>query len=340
MSRLGVYGGKQYVQENLNLAIQDLGLAEVVSARYFKANLNIETAFLARDCVAVAIFVNDDASGDVIRALHSIGIRLILCMCAGFNMVSLEVAEELGVVVARVPTYSPHAVAEFAVGMLMTLNRKIHKAFNRTRECNFEIEGLMGIDLYGKTVGVLGTGNIGSVYCKIMNGFGCKIIAFDAYHNSEIMSFVEYKTIEEVLAESDVISMFLPLYPSTYHIINEENIFKIKKGAFLINVSRGGLIDTKAILKALKADHFSGVALDVYEQEGDIFYQDLSATGVEDDAVMRLLGWPKVIISSHMAFFTREALRNIMQTTLTSLVQFIKNEKVEAEVKKIEIQAK
>mmetsp|Transcript_17666 Transcript_17666/g.17635 ORF Transcript_17666/g.17635 Transcript_17666/m.17635 type:complete len:341 (+) Transcript_17666:18-1040(+) len=340
MARLGVYGGKQYVNDGMDAAIKELNLGEAVIPHYFKASLNIETVSLARGCVAIAIFVNDDASGAVIRELHSIGVRIILCMCAGFNMVSLETAEELGIIVARVPTYSPHAVAEFAVGMLMSLNRKIHRAFNRTRECNFEIEGLLGFDLYQKTVGVLGTGNIGSVFCRIMNGFGCKIVAYDVYHNPELAGFVEYKSLDEVLAESDVLSVFLPLYPSTYHTINEENIFKIKKGAFLVNVSRGGLIDTKALLKALKQDHFSGVALDVYEHESSIFYHDLSSTGVVDDTVMRLLSWPKVIISSHMAFFTVEAVRNIMQTTLTSLMQFLRNEKVENEVRLEVMQAK
>ncbi|CAG9325876.1 unnamed protein product [Blepharisma stoltei] len=252
-------------------------------------------------------------------------------------MVSLETAEELGITVAAVPSYSPYAVAEYAIGMIQMLNRKLYRAYNRTRECNFEIDGLMGMNLYQKTIGILGTGSIGSLFCKIMKGFECKLLAFDTKPNPDLSDFVEYKSIDEVLAASDILTIFLPLFPSTHHLINSENIFKMKKGSYLINVSRGGIIDSKALIKALNHDHFSGVALDVYEYEDSIFYKDRSTSGVQDETMMRLLGNPKVVVTSHMAFFTQEAVSAIMSGTITSLSQFLNNEKVENAIKLEEI---
>lgn len=340
MAKLGVYGGKQYVNDGILKSIQDKNLQDLIIPKFFRAPLNEDTANLAENCQAIAIFVNDDASESVIRKLHSKGVRIILCMCSGFNMVNLDIAEELGIIVTTVPSYSPCAIAEYAIGMIQTLNRKYHRAYNRTRECNFEIEGLMGINIRGKVVGVLGTGAIGTVFCKIMRGFECKIIAFDVNPNEELSEFVEYKSLDEVLAASDFLTIFLPLLPSTYHLLNEEKIWKIKKGAYLVNVSRGGIIDTKVLTKAIHKDHFSGVALDVVEHEDTIFYQDKSINGVKDDNISILLGNPKVVLTSHMAFFTQEAVNVIMNTTIESFMQFLNNQKVENQIRIEEVKNK
>ena len=327
--KLGVYGSQNWIKENLLKAIEEKNLQETLQPHFFGTELNHETVPLSQGCKAIAIFINDDAGAEVVNRLHEYGVQLILCMSAGFNMVNLEAAKNHGITVARVPTYSPNAVAEYAVGMLLSLVRKIHKASYRTRECNFNIEGLMGMDLHGKTVGVLGTGNIGAWFCRIMNGIGCRVTAYDVVHNPDLQSFVEYKDLNEVLSESHVVALFLPLFPSTYHIINKDNIFNIRKGAYLVNVSRGGLIETEALIKALKAGHFCGVALDVYEQEDTIFYKDMSEKGVIDDSIIRLISRPNVIVSSHMAFFTKEAVSNICASTLDSLTQFLGGETVQ-----------
>lgn len=238
-------------------------------------------------------------------------------------MVDLKKAKELNISVTNVPAYSPHAVAEFAVGLLLTLNRKIHRAYNRTREQNFNLEGLMGFDLYGKTVSVIGCGKIGGIFCRIMHGFGSRVLGYDPYPNHELEAFTTFVSLEEALAQGDVVALFVPLFPETHHIINEANLALMKDGAYLVNVSRGGLVDSRALIRALKTGKLGGVALDVYEEEQSYFYQDHSERGIQDDKLSRLLSWPNVLISSHMAFFTTEAVRAITETTLTSFQQHL-----------------
>lgn len=238
----------------------------------------------------------------------------------GFNNVDLEAAREFGMQVCRVPAYSPQAVAEHAVAMILTLNRKTHKAYNRVREQNFSLNGLLGFDMHGKTVGVLGTGNIGKAFCKIMIGFGCRVLAFDIQRDSELEKMnVEYLPLDQVFSKSDILSLHCPLNDTTRHIVNEQSIASMKKGVMLINTSRGALIDTKAAIGALKSKHIGYLGIDVYEQEEKIFFRDLSATIIEDDIIQRLMSFPNVLITAHQAFFTEEALQQIASTTLNNI---------------------
>jgi len=248
--------------------------------------------------------------------------KIILLRCAGFNNVDLAAAAEHGVEVANVPSYSPEAVAEFAVALVQTLNRMTHRAYNRVREGNFALDGLLGRTLHKKTVGVVGTGKIGLAMARIMKGFGCRIIAYDPYENEEMKQIGEYVTLDTLLAESDIITLHCPLMDSTRHIINAESLAKTKRGALLVNTSRGGLVDTKAVIANLKTGHLGGVALDVYEGEGALFYDDHSNKIIHDDVLMRLMTFPNAIVSGHQAFFTEEALTEIADTTVNSLSQF------------------
>jgi D-lactate dehydrogenase len=290
---------------------------------FYDFALNEQTVHLVDRTDAVCVFVNDRVTESVIQGLASKGVRIIALRCAGFNNVDLKAANACKIKVVRVPAYSPHAVAEHAVAMIMALNRKTHKAYNRIREQNFSLNGLMGFDLCGKTVGVVGTGNIGQVFCQIMLGFGCRVIAYDVKEQGNMKEAgVKYVPLEELLTSSDIISLHCPLNDKTRYIIGESTISLIKKGCMLINTSRGGLIDTKSVIKALKTGHLSALGIDVYEQEETLFFRDLSATIVEDDLITRLMSFPNVLISAHQGFFTAEAMDQIAQVTLNNLLEF------------------
>lgn len=287
---------------------------------YFEAPLNEQTVNLAAGCTSVCVFVNDKLNAIVMEALKKTGVQLIVLRCAGFNNVDLGAAKTNGIIVARVPAYSPHAVAEHAVALILTLNRKTHKAYNRVREGNFSLERLTGFDLFGKTVGVIGTGKIGQVFCTIMLGFGCRVLAFDLIANKQLEEKgVEYLPLIELLQQSDIISLHCPLNDQTKHIISNQTVNMMKEGVMLINTSRGTLIDTMAVVHALKTGRIGYLGLDVYEQEEKLFFNDLSENIIQDDVIMRLLSFPNVLITSHQGFFTEEALTQIAQTTLGNI---------------------
>jgi D-lactate dehydrogenase len=300
---------------------------------FFDIALNEQTVHLIDKTDAVCVFVNDRVTESVIQGLVGKGVRIIALRCAGFNNVDLKAANASQVKVVRVPAYSPHAVAEHAVAMIMALNRKTHKAYNRIREQNFSLNGLMGFDLFGKTVGVVGTGNIGQVFCQIMLGFGCRVIAFDVKEQDSMKAAgVKYVSLNELLTSSDIISLHCPLNDSTRYIIGDSNIELIKKGCMLINTSRGGLINTKSVIKALKTGQLCALGIDVYEQEETLFFRDLSASIVEDDLITRLMSFPNVLISAHQGFFTAEAMDQIAETTLNNLREFSSGEPLTNEV--------
>lgn len=286
--------------------------------------LTEQTAQLAQGCDAVCAFVNDKLGRATLTALKALGVRLVALRSAGFNHVDLTAADELGLTVVRVPEYSPYAVAEHAVCLILALNRKIHRAYARVREANFSLDGLVGFDLHGKTVGVIGTGKIGTVFTRIMRGFGCRVVAFDHYPNAKLAGELgfEYVPLEKLYADADIISLHVPLTPETRHMIDERAFSAMKPGIMLINTGRGGLIDTHALIDALKTCHVGAAGLDVYEEEEGVFFQDLSDTGVRDDQLARLLTFPNVVVTSHQAFLTREALGNIAATTLQNMSDF------------------
>ena len=290
---------------------------------YLEAPLNEQTANLAAGCNAVCVFVNDKLNAGIITALKKAGVLLIALRCAGFNNVDLAAAKANEIKVVRVPAYSPHAVAEHAVALILTLNRKTHKAYNRVREGNFSLERLTGFDLYGKTVGVIGTGKIGEAFCNIMIGFGCSVLAFDLIENKQLAAKgVEYLPLVDVFEQADIISLHCPLNEQTKHIINDQTIAAMKEGVMLINTSRGALIDTMSVIDALKTGRIGYLGLDVYEQEETLFFNDLSENIIQDDVIMRLLSFPNVLITSHQGFFTEEALTQIAQTTLGNIDDF------------------
>lgn len=287
---------------------------------FFEDYLSPHTVSLCMDHQAVCVFVNDKVTAEVIGKLHEYGVGIIALRCAGFNNVDLEAAEAKNIKIVRVPAYSPEAVAEHTCALLLTLNRKTHKAFNRVRDSNFSIEGLTGFNLHGKTVGVIGTGAIGKAFCRIMLGFGCKVIAMDPFPNKEVEAMgVEYVPKATLAKECDILSLHCPLTPETHHMINEETISYFKKEIVLINTSRGGLIDTRAAIKALKTRKIGALAIDVYEQEENVFFKDLSDEVIQDDVLMRLMTFPNVLITSHQAFLTKEALEQIANTTIGNL---------------------
>ncbi|WPP52945.1 2-hydroxyacid dehydrogenase [Catalinimonas niigatensis] len=302
---------------------------------YFDTSLEVSTAILAHDYEAVCIFVNDKANKGTLQKLHQQGIRLIALRCAGFNNVDLKAAEELGIKVVRVPAYSPYAVAEHALAMILTLNRKTHIAYDRVRNGNFSLDRLMGFDMRGKTVGVIGTGKIGQIFASIMHGIGCHVIAFDPYPDQEFEQEgrVKYVPLDEIWKASDILSLHCPLTPDSHYMINEEAIDKMKDKVMLINTSRGGLVDTKAVIKALKYGKIGYLGLDVYEQEENLFFQDLSGHIIQDDDISRLMTFPNVLITSHQAFFTENAMTNIAETTLQNISDFEEGKDLKNEVK-------
>jgi len=318
--KIAVFSTKSYDKEYLDLANVE-GLHEL---QYFEGSLSEKTVRLTEGFDAVCVFVNDTLNRTVIDDLAANGIKVIVLRCAGFNNVDIERATFWNITVLRVPAYSPHAVAEHAVALIMTLNRKTHKAYSRVREGNFSIERLTGFELYGKTVGVIGTGRIGSVFAKIMMGFGCRILAFDAHPNKDLIDTgAEYVTTEELLSQSDILSLHCPLTPDTHHMINEKSISLMKKGVMLINTSRGKLIDTDAAINALKDGQIGYMGLDVYEQEESLFFKDLSEIIIRDDKISRLMTFPNVLITAHQAYFTDNALIQISKTTLQNLDDFL-----------------
>jgi D-lactate dehydrogenase len=297
---------------------------------FFEAQLNEQTVNLAKGCDAICGFVNDQLNASVIKSLAATGVKIIAQRCAGFNNVDLGAARKNKIVVVRVPAYSPHAVAEHALALIMTLNRKTHKAYNRVKEGNFSLHRLTGFDLYGKTIGVIGTGKIGQCFAHIMLGMGCKVLAFDLIANKEMEAAgVEYLPLMNVLQQSDIVSMHCPLTELTKHIINKITLDNMKDGAMLINTSRGGLIDAKAAIDALKKGKLGYLGIDVYEQEEKLFFHDLSENIIEDDVIMRLLSFSNVLITAHQGFLTDEALTQIALVTLQNLADFEEGKKLE-----------
>lgn len=317
---IAVFSSKPYDRRMLEDARNDVGGTDNLSFTYLEPRLTIETAPLAKDHEAVCIFVHDEASSEVIEQLADCGVKIIVLRCAGFNNVDLQAAEKHGITVARVPAYSPYAVAEHAVGLLLCLNRGFHRAHNRVREGNFSLEGLMGFDVHGKTVGVIGTGKIGERFARLMMGFGCTVVGFDPYPNEDLIrDGVPCIELEELYARSDIISLHCPLTPDTENLIDAEAISSMRDGVFLINTSRGPLLDTPAVIEGLKSGRIGALGLDVYEEEEGIFFEDLSNRIIDDDQLMRLISFHNVLMTSHQAFFTREAVERIASTTLENL---------------------
>lgn len=293
---------------------------------YFTPRLNFESSALVSDESVVCAFVNDSLNEKVLITLKQKNVKLIALRCAGFNNVDLACAEKIGLPILRVPAYSPYAVAEHAVGLLQCLNRHIHRAHNRVREGDFSLNNLMGFDLHGKTVGVIGTGTIGRVFIRIMQGFGCRVIANDLIEDPEcIASGVIYTSREALFSQSDIISLHCPLNPQTEHIIDHKALDAMKQGVTIINTSRGKLIDTAAVIKALKIGKIGLLGLDVYEEEEAVFFEDLSESIIQDDQLSRLLTFPNVLVTSHQAFFTQEAMLQIAQVSLSNITAFEKD---------------
>lgn len=297
-----------------------------ITIKFLETKLNKITVKLAKDCDAVCVFVNDDVNEEVIKALKDYGISLLLLRCAGFNNVDIQAAKG-NIHVLRVPSYSPEAVAEYTIGLLLTINRKIHRAYNRTREFNFSIHGLMGTDLKGKTAGVIGTGKIGQMTIDILKGIGMKILAYDVYPNKNLD--VEYVEKNEIFKHAHVITLHCPLTKETEHMINKDAIDQMQKGVILLNTSRGGLIDTKDLIGGLDRGIFGGVGLDVFEEEEEFFFEDRSDEIITKDTIIKLISYPNVILTSHQGFFTKEAMEQIAKTTLENAEDFRKNRKME-----------
>jgi len=322
--KTAVFSTKVYDKDYLDKANE--GRHELA---FFESTLRPSTVRLAEGYDSVCAFVNDNLSKEVIEGLARLGIKLIVLRCAGFNNIDIETTSKNNILVLRVPAYSPHAVAEHAVALIMTLSRKTHKAYNRVRDGNFSLERLIGYDLYGKTVGIIGTGRIGAVLATIMMGFGCKIIAFDRYENKDLVSKgVKYMSQDEVFAQADIISLHCPLTPESHHMINTQTLSQMKRGVMLINTSRGKLIDTEAAIESLKDSHLGYLGIDVYEQEEKIFFKDLSEVVIRDDKISRLVNFPNVLITAHQAFLTDTALTQIAFTTIENLNNF-ENETIE-----------
>jgi D-lactate dehydrogenase len=317
--KVTVFSAKAYDRRSFEAANSRFG-HELV---FVEARLTALTAALAAGSGAACAFVNDRIDAAVLHELARVGVRLIVLRSAGFNNVDVPQAEKLGLVVARVPAYSPYAVAEHAVALILALNRKLPRAISRVRDGNFTLEGLAGFDLHGRTVGIVGTGRIGSVFAKIMAGFGCRVIAVDRIHNQECVSMgVEYIALEMLFKTADIISLHCPLTPETRHMIDADAIAQMKPVVMIINTGRGALVDTQAVIEGLKTGKIGFLGLDVYEEEEALFFEDYSGQIIQDDLFMRLLTFPNVIVTAHQAFFTEEALQNIADTTLANVTAF------------------
>lgn len=309
--------------EMANSGLHDLNFLEV--------RLSEKTALLANGSAAVCCFANDKADAKSLEVLAGLGVKLIALRSAGYNHVDLKSVVRLGLKVVRVPEYSPYAVAEYALALLLCHNRKIHRAHDRVRELNFSLDGLIGFDVHGKTIGIIGTGRIGRVFAEIMTGFGCRILLYDKKVEVDWAqkTKAQYVELDYLLRESDIISLHVPLNVQTKHLIDESALQKMKNNAIIVNTGRGGLIDTVALISALKKRLIGGACLDVYEEEEGVFFSDFSDSGITDDVLARLLTFPNVLITSHQAFLTREALKNIADTTISSITKFEKNENLD-----------
>ncbi len=318
--KLAVFSTKKWVRDAFTV-----NAPESIEQTFFEARLDEETAPLAADFDAICVFVNDVVNAAVIETLAKGSVKIIALRCAGFNNVDVHKAEEKGIKVCRVPAYSPYAVAEYALGLILSLNRKYHRAHARVREGNFSLDGLLGFDLHNKTVGIIGTGKIGQVFMDVISGFGVRILAYDKFPSDDVRNKgVDYVDLETLYKESDIISLHCPLTHETYHLINDYAIRSMKTGVMLINTSRGPLINSNAVINGLKSGKVGYVGLDVYEEEGDLFFEDLSDEVIHDDTFVRLQTFPNVLITSHQAFFTREAVENIKETTLKNLLDIEK----------------
>ena len=317
--RVGVFSTKRYDRDSLTAANE----AAQHQLDFLEARLTGETASIAARYPAVCVFVNDRVDAGVLATLAAGETRLVALRCAGFNNVDLEAARRLGVAVARVPAYSPYAVAEHTLALILTLKRKIHRAISRVREGNFSLDGLLGTELHGSTVGIVGTGRIGATVARVLSGFGVTLLAFDVQRNPECEALgVRYVGIDELLRTSDVVTLHCPLTPETRHLLDERRLATLRPNALVVNTSRGALIDTPAMVEALKAGHLRGLAIDVYEEEDSLFFEDHSADVMQDDTFARLLTFPNVVVTGHQAFFTEKALAEIARTTLDNITAF------------------
>lgn len=316
--KVAVFSAKPYDRDSLSAQNENFD-HELV---YFDTRLEPQTTPLAQDFPAVSVFVNDNVDAETIKKLADGGTKLIATRSAGYNQIDLEAAAEHDITVARVPAYSPSAVSEFTIGLMLTLSRQIHRGYNRTRQNNFELNGLLGFELKERVAAVVGTGKIGSNVAKALSGFGCEILAYDLYEAPELEGIVRYTDLDEIFEEACTITFHLPLTPDTHHIVDEDSLAKMQDGVMLINTSRGALFDTPAVVDALKSGKIGALGIDVYEEEGDLFFQDLSNQVVKDDVFARLLTFPNVVVTAHQAFFTDEALANIAETTLNNIKEY------------------
>lgn len=322
MYKVAVFSSKKYDRQFLNAD----NVYDDISLIFFETKLSPETVHIAKGCHAVCIFVNDIVDEQVLEHLNELGIRIVALRCAGFNNIDIAKARALDFNICRVPEYSPEAVAEHAVGLMLTLSRKYHKAYHRVRDDNFALDGLMGMNLFNKTVGIIGTGHIGIATLKILKGFGCRLLCYDPVENELALNLgAQYVDLTTLYQSADIISLHCPLLPQTHHIINEQSLNLMKEGVMLINTSRGSLIDSQAVLAGLKNKKIGYLGLDVYELESDLFFEDLSDQIIDDDIFQRLLTFPNVVITGHQGFFTKEALTTIAQTTLANLHELLTN---------------
>lgn len=333
MTKIVFFGSKPYDQESFEKINEQFGF----QLKFFKAHPTLDNVSLVKGAVAVCVFVNDPVPADVIAEMASYGVKLIALRCAGYNNVDLVAAKNAGIRVVRVPAYSPHAIAEFALALMLASDRHIPRAVTRTRDANFSLEGLLGFDLYGKTIGIIGTGKIAKVLIQMLSGFGMTILGNDPYPDEEFArnNDMTYVSKEELFAKSDIISLHCPLTPETNHMINAESIALMKKGVMIVNTGRGQLINTEDLIDGLKSRKVGSAALDVYEEEGSYFYEDKSNSIIDDDRLARLLTFNNVIVTSHQAFFTREALQNIATTTLRNIQDFVDGKELVNEVSAI-----
>lgn len=321
--KLAVYSTKQYDRKYLELVNKDFGF----ELEFFDFLLTPKTAKMAEGCQAVCLFVNDDGCREILTELATIGVKILALRCAGFNNVDLEAAKELGIQVVRVPAYSPEAVAEHTVGMMLSLNRRIHRAYQRTRDANFSLEGLIGFNMHNRTAGIIGTGKIGVATMRILKGFGMRLLAFDPYPSEQALELgAEYVDLKTLYAESDVISLHCPMTPENHHLLNKQSFDQMKDGVMIINTSRGGLIDSTAAIDALKQQKIGSLGMDVYENERDLFFEDKSNDVIQDDVFHRLSSCHNVLFTGHQAFLTEEALTSISVTTLQNIAQLDKGE--------------
>lgn len=339
MTRIAFFGTKKYDQETfcaVNESVDEYGKPRFgFELKYYKSHPTMDNIVLVQGATVVCVFVNDPLTADIIAEMGRLGVRLIALRCAGFNNVDLAAAKQAGIRVVRVPAYSPHAIAEFTLGLILAVNRHLPRAVARTRDGNFSLQGLMGFDLYGKTIGVIGTGKIAKVLIELLQGFGMRILGYDPYPDKAFAAKtgLEYVELDTLLREADIISLHCPLTSENHYMINAEAIGKMKQGVMIVNTGRGGLIDTEALIQGLKSRHIGSAALDVYEEEGDYFYEDISDNIIEDDVLARLLSFNNVLLTSHQAFFTREALTNIATTTLQNVQDFVEGRELANEVK-------